>query len=1292
MVELQLKYLHMNRKDRSIVQKIILCLFVLIQYTSVFAQKVQQDTINGIVYHVYPFSNQVTTHSNYYLARKKTRLKNYSYKEYYVSVFGEDYNKKDFRKAKRLLKLRSFRNRKYRNKQKHLNGQFKKAVRKNPFPLLEQKYSLEHDIIPCLDQIPDGKYVQYFTGYYPMDKNGKSDFKENQVSGIFTIKNNLLHGEAIWLNVKGDTLKKGQFANGLKVGEWKLETRKASYTLKKEDAKLYIERGYPDMDTTIEIVNYSDGYKNGYYAYYQNSQYPILEGSYKENITEGEWKERMIRYEGFGKNKKRIRNNNIITSIYTISTDDVVVKQPIVRKRLLSDDDYLMEYDFNAKYSPSIPFSKLFSINYPKELDIELEEERMNSYEGEIYDEEYYEDEYYDEEYYEEEYYEEDYYDEYDQEYSAYRNLVYDRASDTYISRAKIMDSLGIIFNYKGVYEKRYPNGNLMMRYEFENGKLKSEDTIFWDNGNPYDVVVADKDSNQYIQRVYDYTGKLFKELVFDSIGDFVRVNFEPEKVKYLTIDGYVAEDRQYGKYYFYDKLDTLENELKDSLVIFRSWFKEDTSLLYSRTYDPGDRELRFTTYSALGKPSLLAEIKFSDSFESWTGFKDYKLGDITMHTTSSASYYSYYEKDSIPQRLVNDFNRSFDLTEDYVLKQNGHPFTGEVTLTLNEKEFSMSTGKSIKIILPRSSTMTNKLQKDYAKYKNTGKTKYMDLLNTIDASEFDEDFGNGIFSSLFGGFIGEFVEFPYSDYYEYEMEDQKYNEKKVGPFAKNVKGYMKDGKPQGIWEVRDQFGKLMYEIPFEKGEIHGTLKEYSDIYPRSYDDYYVPSILRDTMPKKAKHYLSATSEYKNGLQNGVYNQYNWIGTINKQVNFKDGLPEGKSFERNKLAYSSLNYKEGALDGYVRTYLTLNGKDSTLLFDLNFQNGLLQGESRSYHTNGKLAKKGFFLNGDAIDDYEAYDTLGFRYHYVKFLYSFPVEEKIWEENELSVRYLFDWRDSIYFQPRDITTNQSLDRILSQLGIGMDYYERPYYGRPTLVDKQGIDYHITKYYPNDTIARDGGISAGKKVGCWKYYSYEGEFLYEVDYFDTIISINDSVQFKAKGILTDYNTGGDKISESHIIEKFEKYDCSHTDHYEVRQLMTIWEASDSLGRMNGYVKNYYDNGVLQNEGQMKNGLPDGVWKFYDPYGKLNQVGVYVLGKRDGRWLGGDLSKTKYLGDICLNPNLPNLEEEIKYREKLLDIVITNYKMGKALNKEFYDVNMNNFEEEEMEEDMEDFGEDE
>ena len=113
------------------------------------------------------------------------------------------------------------------------------------------------------------------------------------------------------------------------------------------------------------------------------------------------------------------------------------------------------------------------------------------------------------------------------------------------------------------------------------------------------------------------------------------------------------------------------------------------------------------------------------------------------------------------------------------------------------------------------------------------------------------------------------------------------------------------------------------------------------------------------------------------------------------------------------------------------------------------------------------------------------------------------------------------------------------------------------------------------------------------------------------------------------------------------------------------------------MNGFVRNFYDNGVLQSEGEMKDGLPTGLWRFYDPYGKLNIMGVYHLGKRHGRWLKGDLAKKKYLGEICLNPNLPDLEEEQKYRENLLDITIINYHLGKAKNRQYYDLDLNRFE---------------
>ena len=123
-----------------------------------------------------------------------------------------------------------------------------------------------------------------------------------------------------------------------------------------------------------------------------------------------------------------------------------------------------------------------------------------------------------------------------------------------------------------------------------------------------------------------------------------------------------------------------------------------------------------------------------------------------------------------------------------------------------------------------------------------------------------------------------------------------------------------------------------------------------------------------------------------------------------------------------------------------------------------------------------------------------------------------------------------------------------------------------------------------------------------------------------------------------------------------------------------LYTFWERSASEHRINGYVKNYYDNGVLMNEGNVKDGLATGVWKFYDPYGSLNLVGEYILGKRNGRWLSGDLAQVKYMGDICLNPNLPNLDEILGYQEKLLDISVIYYQMTAVKKREYYGVNMN------------------
>ena len=114
--------------DHSIFRVTSLIFVFLISSFESSAQKIEQDTINGIAYFVYPFENPVTVHNNYYVAVKRSKGPRYSYRDYYAETFGEDFNKKEFRKSKRKIFFQALKGRKYRDNQKHLNGKFKKDI------------------------------------------------------------------------------------------------------------------------------------------------------------------------------------------------------------------------------------------------------------------------------------------------------------------------------------------------------------------------------------------------------------------------------------------------------------------------------------------------------------------------------------------------------------------------------------------------------------------------------------------------------------------------------------------------------------------------------------------------------------------------------------------------------------------------------------------------------------------------------------------------------------------------------------------------------------------------------------------------------------------------------------------------------------------------------------------------------------------------------------------------------------------------------------------------------------
>lgn len=1237
---------------------------------STYAQTVDSIQYNGEQYYVYPFRKEVEIHRDYWKVVDDDAFFA-DYNNYFDHFEGDFlFSREKFEKAKtqkRKKELQEQLENRWKNvlRGKRLGTKAKKTIRKHPGALIEVSYDHRSDLLPPFENIPDGKYVQLFESFCMVDENGKYDPAAYKVAGYFTIKNNTIDGEAIWMNFSGDIVKKGTFVNGLKEGEWTINyPNELGYRINKLDRKR-LKKGEPIYIVhTTEVAQFKNGLHHGAYNYVGFFDRQRVTGAFELGDPSGEW-----RY---------VTNDQLTCRVQMADRNDTsVAHKPILRGDAMVYPRYYFRildgervpYDIQCTEAPMPRFPiKFYTIPFGKEQsDLELEGENEKSFEltdrqREIERYEY-----------------ENYREQFNvREMTRFDMVEMDSKTNKIYPRWFIIDSLGAHMKYDGVYEQYYMNGQLFFRYEFKNGELVHEDTLFWDNGQAHDVITFLADSNHYQRSLYDREGYIYDVLIYDSLGAFVRyLEEEPEETNEIIIDGLVASEHQYYYDYetsfpvspfgfFYSDYDTLSSDsLVNKVILSRTWSWRDTTIQWNSEYDPNTREYIEEKYNCFGNVHSKTTKTFTENFSGWTGtdFKDY--GAIQLKGNLSGVRADGDNLDTLSHQSVYYQDYMYDVTSDYSLLKDGELFTGDFKMKRKSglPRLKVSANK-IQVKISKENCGYSKLRRIQRKKKK--RKKYMLAYTSNDAGlgninrNFHADYRQFFESVLFNsnGYI------TYSAYYT--AENMKF-----------VEGQFLNGKAHGIWTAYDRKGQAISTVNFTKGEPDGELILYN--YQRKkpkYSGFYFgdEDFYLDTFPEKRTRYVQYSVNYQNGLREGRSVQYDWLGRVVKSVNYKEGLMDGKMVLNDLETKTEATFKNGAFDGYFRTKLITSKGDSLLLYDINLKHGMLNGESKSYHTNGKLAKRGFFLDDEPIDDYEAYDTLGFKFHYVKFQYGMPVEEKIWEENALSIRYQFDWKDSIYFYPTDITSTESLERMLVREGyVGYTSNDK-YYGRPTLISKEDIECRMTKYYPNDTIARDGLLIDKQKVGHWKFYGYNGTFLYEVDYFDSIIALNDSIRFKSKGILTDYDDNGNRLFSAYIIEKFEKYDCAHTDHYEVRQLLTIDEVNDSVGRMNGYVYNFYDNGTIQSEGTMKNGIPDGLWKFYDPFGKLNKMGSYLLGKRNGRWLEGDLAKKKYLGEICMNPNLPDLEKEQEYQENLLDITIINYRMGKLMNTQFYDINMN------------------
>lgn len=315
---------------------------------------------------------------------------------------------------------------------------------------------------------------------------------------------------------------------------------------------------------------------------------------------------------------------------------------------------------------------------------------------------------------------------------------------------------------------------------------------------------------------------------------------------------------------------------------------------------------------------------------------------------------------------------------------------------------------------------------------------------------------------------------------------------------------------------------------------------------------------------------ISSEGFIENGKPNKYWKTYYPNGNLKSEGNRENFKLDStwKFYKPDGELKLVINYKQGLKHGLRITYLP----DKTL--EENFEEDKKHGESRIYYENDSLWKVIPFENG--LQEGKAYEYA---------------------------------RDG-----RIITITHYKNGFINRT----EYINRK--------DQQGRKHGTWKYYyPNGNIKRIENYTFGVKSGYFKYFNLEGNLKKVEKYYNGQIE-EDPPELAELDIKKEYYPDGSiKAMGSYkdgVAEGVTRY---YTEDGEIEKAFVFKNGRiigkgivDKLGEKQGKWKEYYDFGVLKAEGEYLNDKRIGLWKYYHPNKKLEQIGKFNRkGESVGEW---------------------------------------------------------------------------
>ena len=388
-----------------------------------------------------------------------------------------------------------------------------------------------------------------------------------------------------------------------------------------------------------------------------------------------------------------------------------------------------------------------------------------------------------------------------------------------------------------------------------------------------------------------------------------------------------------------------------------------------------------------------------------------------------------------------------------------------------------------------------------------------------------------------------------------------------------------------------------------------------------------------------------------NGIPNGYYRSYYTKLESNSGPDF-DRMSEEEIME-----YAGRNPVETAMPSTARMPKS----------EVYFNQGFADGKARFWFEKGGMKAEVTFRQLDSMQLFRLDHTKdGFELRALK-----AVEPRSNISNKYDRRlesYTISPSEYETGVPHDVSRRSLPWSLTARLPItleyknAMGYDEDGYSGRGRewleLSNSWTADYRY--FFLNGQVSQEGRVENGRRTGWWIFNTESGKKLKEIEYTPgSILAPNGSGDtLHYKGRIKGYHPKGYLLYEGYVLDESFSYSCAtETD----LSFEDIWYTGfyDSLGNQtlqnnSGKVYDYHVNTVKRMEGFIRNGLYDSTWYQYSNGGTLESAGKYRNGKKNGRWLLGDLEGINFLDNQCFDAGdewrMMQMANELDFTEEI------------------------------------------